>query len=249
MNSRLVAIAGVALVMLAGCVGSGPAVPEVGSPITTPQQVYAAIGASETVGVGTDEPLREAWPRVLWRTTLPDAVYLNMGIGGATTGEALRYQVPETVAADPNIVTVWLNVNDLIARVPVRVYARQLDSLVGRLGSGGAAVFVANTPRLDSLPAYLACRPSPPVGGPACVAGRQLPPPDRIRAAVAAYNRAIQRVATRRGATVVDLHALGDTPVLHPTYVSPDGFHPSAEGAAVIARAFAAAITAAGSAG
>ena len=233
----------VSLVALSGCTGSGASAP-IGSPVTTEPLVYAAVGASETIGVGTDDPLREAWPRVLWRTTMPGAVYLNMGIGGATTSDALVYQVPTTVAFQPDIVTVWLNVNDLIARVPVRVYARELDTLLGRLRGAGAAVFVANTPRLDALPAYLACRPAPPAGGPPCVVGRTLPPPARIRAAVLAYNRAIEHIAEEQGATMVDLHALGNTPVLHPAFVSSDGFHPSAEGAAVIAQAFADAMSA-----
>jgi acyl-CoA thioesterase-1 len=245
MNARRAVRIAVCLVVLGACTGSGPVVPGVGSPVTTEPIVYAAVGASETVGVGTNEPLREAWPRVLWRTTLPGAVYLNMGIGGSTTRDALIYQVPTTVAFQPDIVTVWLNVNDLLARVPVRVYARELDSVVDRLRSSGASVFVANTPKLDTLPAYLACRPSPPTGGPPCFTDQILPSPARIRAAVAAYNRAIAEIAVEHDATVVDLYSLGNTPALHPEYVSADGFHPSAEGAAAIARAFAEAMSAA----
>jgi len=244
MSARRLVIA--ALMALAGCTGSGSVAP-IGSPVTAQPAVYAAIGASETVGVGTDDPLREAWPRVLWRSSRPDAVYLNLGMAGSTTREALLVQVPPAIAAQPDIVTVWLNVNDLLARVPVRVYEHQLHTLVALLRGAGAAVFVANTPRLDGLPAYLACRPAPPAGGPPCVADGRLPPPARIRAAVAAYNRAIARVALAQGATVVDLHALGNTPVEHPAAVATDGFHPSAQGAAIIARTFADAIAAAGS--
>ncbi|TMC01696.1 MAG: SGNH/GDSL hydrolase family protein, partial [Chloroflexi bacterium] len=57
-----------------------------------------------------------------------------------------------------------------------------------------------------------------------------------------AYNAAIAAVVAREGATLVDLYAAGDVPDQHPGYVSRDGFHPSAEGAAAIAATFAAAL-------
>src|SRR5437667_5120333 len=38
---------------------------------TGPPGTYVAIGASETVGVGSDVPLRDAWPQVFFRTALP----------------------------------------------------------------------------------------------------------------------------------------------------------------------------------
>jgi lysophospholipase L1-like esterase len=212
--------------------------------------VYAAIGASETVGIGTEDPIREAWPRVLWRTALPQAAFFNLGVPGSTTAEALREQVPAALSIRPDVVTVWLNVNDLIARVPPATYERQLTSVVHRLRRGGATeVLVATTPRLDSLPAYLACRPSPLDGTQPCEitdpgTRAHLPPPTTVRAAVAAYNRAIARVCRREGASVVDLGVFGDAPATHPDYVSSDGFHPSAAGAAAIASVFALALDA-----
>jgi len=229
----------VSVAVLAAC-GAAPSDDAlVGSPVGRPPPVYDAVGASETVGVGTEDPLREAWPRVFWRTALPDAVYYNFGRSGSTTAEALTEQVPQAVAVDPDVVTVWLNVNDLIALVPPSTYEDQLGSLVGRLRRDGATqVLVATTPRLDSLPMYLACRPSPPPDAPPCPVDFVLPPPELVRAAVDAYNRAIVRVTEREGAILVDLGVFGDAPAEHPEYVAPDGFHPSAEGAAAVAGAF-----------
>ncbi len=69
-----------------------------------------------------------------------------------------------------------------------------------------------------------------------------MPPPRAIRNVVDAFNREIQRVVTMEGALLVDLNALGDVPRDHPEYVSDDGFHPSSEGAAVVAAAFTTAL-------
>jgi acyl-CoA thioesterase-1 len=237
---RSVAIAFVTCALaIAACSGSGPTGTPVGSPVEGPARVYAAVGASETVGIGTDDPVRDAWPKVLWRNALADAVYYNMGVPGSTTAEALELQVPQALAVEPDVVTVWLNVNDLIAAVPPARYEMQFGRLVHRLrGDGSTEVLVATTPRLDSLPAYLECRPGPPAFGASCPLPSLLPGPTAVRAVVDAYNAAIERVVQREGAVLVDLRRFGDAPADHPEYVAIDGFHPSSDGAAVIARAF-----------
>jgi acyl-CoA thioesterase I len=239
----------VVILGLAGsaCSGSGAASNLVGSPVTTPPIVYAAVGASETVGVGTPDPLRQAWPRVLWKTTLPGAVFYDFGVSGSTVAQAQQEQVPGALAVDPNVVTVWLNVNDLIARVPAATYEFELDRMVHDLRRGGRTqVLVATAPRLDSLPAYRACYPSL---SPSCTiadqlrtSGFALPSPAEVRSLVHGYDDAIRRVVAKEGAILVDLGALGNAPAQHPEYVADDGFHPSAQGARVIAATFAAAM-------
>ncbi|TMD86438.1 MAG: SGNH/GDSL hydrolase family protein, partial [Chloroflexi bacterium] len=80
--------------------------------------VYAAIGASETYGIGATDRYRQAWPQVFFNDVLPrSAVLYNFGIPGATTAQALQDEVPAAIAAHPTVVTVWLNVNDLIRGV------------------------------------------------------------------------------------------------------------------------------------
>lgn len=213
--------------------------------------VYVAVGASETAGFGADVALREAWPRILYREAMPpETVFVNLGLPGATVAEALQRSVDHAVELAPDVATVWLNVNDLLAAVPPTDYGRQLDTLVGRLRRGGATrLLVANTPPLDHLPSYLACRPDPPAGGPACRAGAELPPPDLINAAVDAYNVVIASVARRHGALLVDLHATAMAARAAGTaesLVSDDGFHPSTAGHASVAAAFAAVLAASG---
>lgn len=203
-------------------------------------RVYAAIGASETVGVGADHPERDAWTQVFYRTSLPEsAVFYNFGEPGATVQQALSRQVPSALAVRPDLVTVWLNTNDLLHQVPPDAYQEQLDTLVGALRQGGRArVLLANTPVLDGLPAYRDCLG--PVRGPRClISSGPVPQPEELRTLVLRYNAAVAAVAERRGAVLVDLNCQGDMAALHPSWVSPDGFHPGTRGYAAVATAFA----------
>lgn len=240
-----------AAVLLAACssgssvhsaTGPGSKLPATTVP-TGPAPLYVAVGASETTGTGTDVPLLQAWPRVLYRDAMPQrTVFVNMGIPGATLSQALQQEVGPTVALRPTIVTVWLNVNDILAGVSAADFEGDLGNLVHQLRRGGATrVLVANTPPVDGLPAYLACRPDPPVALPPCRADTVLPPPDQVDALVDAYNAATQRIVTREGAALVDLHALGlaeRQAGIADALISSDGFHPNAGGAQAVATAF-----------
>jgi len=237
-----------ALLLVAGCSnGGGAAAPRrtVSPPAPTPPPVvYAAVGASETAGIGAKDPRSQAWPMVFYQTALPrSAVMYGFGVPFETTQAALAGEVPAALAVQPTLVTVWLNVDDLAAGVATGDYEARLGQLVHALRRGGAArVLVANTPYLDHLPAYAACR----AGTSACPFAGAVPAPAELNADVDAYNAAIARVAQREGATLVDLHAGGEVPDQHPDWVSADGFHPSAAGYAAIAARFAAALTASG---
>ncbi len=207
---------------------------------TGPAPVYVAVGASETTGVGSDQPLRDGWPRVLHRTALPPgSIFVNMGIPGATVAQALAEEVNQALASRPNLVTVWLNVNDMTNGVTPADYERQLDSLVKSLRRGGTIrVLVANTPPLDHLPAYQAGRL---FGG--------LPSPEVVNQLVADYNAAIARVVQRQGAFLVDLYAVGmaaRAAGTEATFISRDGFHPNTAGHAAVAEAFAQALRSSG---
>jgi lysophospholipase L1-like esterase len=232
-RTRLAGVAlAVAVAVLAGaCSFSKPHV--LPPPADTgPAPVYVAVGASETTGVGSDQPLRDAWPRVLHRIGLPaGSVFVNMGIPGATVAQALAEEANQALAARPNVVTVWLNVNDMLAGVSPADYEAQLDTLVKTLRRNGTIrVLVANTPPLDQLPAYAAGR----LNG--------LPGPEVVRQLTADYNAAIDRVVQRQGALLVDLFAVGMAARAAGTeqsLISRDGFHPNTAGHAAVAEAFA----------
>jgi acyl-CoA thioesterase I len=235
---RRASIAVVSVVSLVGTLFgcSGTSTPDRPDPAAVaPPETYVAVGASESIGVGAERPLVDAWPRVLYRDTLArNTVFVSVGVEGSTVAEALDEQVPLARELRPTLVTVWLNVNDLAAGVPVTDYERQLTELVRALRQeGDVRVLVANTPPLDELPAYQTR------------GGSRFPPPDQVGGLVADYNQAIARVAAAEGADLVDTHAAGIQAVEEGTFaslISDDGFHPSTAGHARIAEVFAAAL-------
>lgn len=218
--------------------GASPGAGGTSEPAVVPSsdgpQVYVAVGASETVGVGADDPATEAWPVVLQRRALHADRLVNVGVSGGTVDGALRAQLPAALAAEPDVVTVWLAVNDLVAGVPPRAYQRRLGRLVHALRRDGAVVLVGNVPRLWRLPAYRACLPGERTEV-ACVLPF-VPPEAEVRAEVATYNRVIRAVVRREGARLVDLSGVPFGARL----TSSDGFHPSTAGHRRIAAAFAA---------
>ncbi len=240
-------------VLLAGCGAGGQvgaaAVPHVsppGTPVT-----YVAVGASESAGIGADDPARDAWPQVFFRTALPRAATLvDLGAPGATVADALRLELPEARRVHPDLVTVWLNVNDLVHGVPPEQYQFRLTKLLRSLRDGGRTpVLVANTPPLDRLPRLLQCQPFAPIATPegGCDRSRRLPISE-VDLAVQRYNDAIARAASATGAFVVDLHAWGESVNRSgdlSRYVGTDGWHPSTYGYRQIAGMFAKAYAAA----
>lgn len=193
-----------------------------------PPPVYVAVGASESVGVGADDPASQAWPEVFRRQALPPGtVFVNLGVEGAITAEALDEQLPGALEAEPDLVTVWLNVNDILDRVAPDQYEQQLAEMVRQLGRGGRTkVMVANTPEIDQLPVVARFGP----------AGAALA--DQL---VRAYNEATARVVAGEGAVLVDLHRASQEAEREGRFaslVAADGFHPSTAGHAEVARLF-----------
>jgi lysophospholipase L1-like esterase len=200
------------------------------------------VGASETAGWGAGNFRTESWPQVLLDLALPDFRLVNLGLPGATVERAIERELPKLKRADPDIVTVWLNANDIFQGVSPARYRRDFAHLLRVIDrTDPQQILVANTPPLDTLPAYRACRPDPPEGGPFCFLGNSLPAPPEMRALVGRYNRIIKMSAKKTGATLIDLHSsalkahkLGTDAAL----VSGDGLHPSTEGHRAIAESF-----------
>lgn len=191
---------------------------------------YVAIGASDTVGVGASDPRNGSWPARV-ATRLPAGTeYLNLGVSGSVASQAAREQVPAAIGAQPQLVTIWLAVNDLNANLSAADYGTALRSVVAPLVSGTTArIFVGDVPDLRSVPAY---------------AGTDMA---ALLTRITAYNVAVTALAaTFPGrVTVVDLFT-GSAPLVSTITVSADGFHPSDAGYALIADRFATAMAGAG---
>lgn len=195
-------------------------------PTANPYAVtYVAIGASDAFGVGTDDPRQDNWPNVLAGELgyLRAKVHLvNLGIPGITVSGAQSAELPVALDARPDVVTVWLAVNDLADNVPLATYTSQLDALLATLrAQTHARVYVGNLPDLTQLPYFANADQT------------------ALRETVMAWNAAIARVVQRDGATLVDLHAYGDVLAQNPQFLAPDGLHPSTLGAQELAAVFA----------
>jgi lysophospholipase L1-like esterase len=211
-NRRALLLAGLASLAL-GCIRRSDASVEAApKPIT-----YVAVGASDTVGVGAGVPEFESWPAVLARKLPPGSKLVNLGISGSLLHQAIDQQLPVAVDAGPDLVTVWLSVNDYIAHVPLEQYGADLDSLLGELNARTeAVVLVGNVPDLSALP----------------IASRL-----DLRA-VDQWNQVIAEATARHQATLVDLRGTWREVADHPEYISSDGFHPSTTGYRRLADVF-----------
>ncbi len=184
--------------------------------------VYVAIGASDVVGEGADNPDTEAWPVVLYERLPKGTVLHRLGVPGSTAEEAVREQLPLAEATTPHLVTIWLAVNDYRNQVPLDAYRKHLDEIVRRMTATGAHVFVGNLPDLGGIPELA-----------------QSASPGRLAALSSEWNSTIAEVVLDNGALLVDLKAASegmddDMAML----ISADGFHPSTLGHIALAEIF-----------
>jgi lysophospholipase L1-like esterase len=211
-----------------------PTSPATTAPATATPSVgvrYVAIGASDTVGVGASDPTKGSWPSlVASRLPAGSPPYTNLGVSGSLALQAVTQQLPGAIAQKPDIVSVWLAVNDLNATIEAASFADALGQIVdGLVAKTGATIFVGNVPDLRAVPVY---------------AGQDKA---RLLAGIQAYNDAIAAIAARNPTRVkvVDLFT-GSAALVSTGTVSPDGFHPSDEGYELIADRFAGAMRASG---
>ncbi len=187
---------------------------------------YVAIGASDAFGVGTGDPKHDNWPTVLAQDLGGDVHLINLGIPGITVEGARNEELPIAIDAHPDVVTVWLAVNDMAASVPLDTYRQQLGALLSSLKQHTQAqIFVGNLPDLTLLPYFSGSNQA------------------ILSATVRAWNAAIAEVVAANGATLVDLYSGWHELALHPEYLAVDGLHPSTVGAQRLAQVFASVIT------
>jgi len=210
-----------ALVITSGCGGSSPTAP--GSTI-----VYAALGASDAVGIGAS-PMTEGYVFVVsrrldgLRAGLRVGVRLsNLGILGASVDTIAGTPLQQAIAAGPHVVTVWTGSNDVVRGAAPAAFADTLDRLLGELRARTTAtIFVGDLADLTKAPQF-----------------RNQPDPDVTPARLAAFNQAIDAVVTARGCVLVRLSTLA----IDDGSFAIDGFHPNNTGYGRIADAFWAAM-------
>src|SRR5205823_3212422 len=112
-------------------------------------------------GFGADDPKTQSWPVDLSAQFGKGTRLVNLGVPSILLHQALSVELPVALDAHPDLVTIWLAVNDLDNHVPLSNYAYDLDSLLGRIqtASPHTRIAVANVPDLTLLPYFSAVDP------------------------------------------------------------------------------------------
>ncbi len=186
---------------------------------------YLAVGASDAFGIGA-EPLQEGYVYRIAEAVedrTGDVDLLNLGLPSAEVGTiAAATDAALDQGFDPDLVTVWVGANDLIAGQSPEDFADGLGGLLEDLAATDATVLVANLTDLTELPAF-----------------RDTEEPEEVtEARVAAFNTVIEDAVAANDLTLVDIADVQFDDQL----VADDGFHPSTDGHAALAQAFLAAL-------
>ncbi|MGZ3623139.1 MAG: SGNH/GDSL hydrolase family protein, partial [Ktedonobacteraceae bacterium] len=178
---------------------------------TSNQITYVAIGASDTFGIGTSDPYMENWPTDLADKLNQKVHLINLGIPGTTLHEALRLELPVAIDSHPKLITIWLGVNDIADKVPVKSYTHDLDMMLTRLwtGTASAQILIANIPDLTLLPYFASYNQQD------------------LHNVIDEYNLAIAQEAQQHHAILVNMSQQNYNLRTHPEYISNDGLHPT----------------------
>jgi len=180
--------------------------------------VYVALSASDGLGMGSAGP-HESWVARVHERMGKRTKLVNIARPNALVWDINDAELKRAVEAKPQVVTVWLGVNDFRLLVPLSEYSKQLDQTLAALKKTGAEVYVGNLPDVSLLP--------------------WVPPflKSFVRSEAERWNAEIKVQARRNGAHVVDLFA-GLYVVDPNSFLSPDGFHPNAAGYRRVAEVF-----------
>jgi acyl-CoA thioesterase-1 len=185
---------------------------------------YAALGASDVVGIGAT-PLTNGYVYLIGDSVEQqrgETVHLeNLGIPGADVGTIRKVSIEILKrSATPNLVTVSTGANDLIQGDAVASFEQDLQRLLSDVRSlaPNSTIAVATIPNLLEVPRF-----------------RENPDRDVTENRLASFNAAISRQATAANAQLVDLYSV---PLSDSLVSEIDGFHPSDAGHRVIADQF-----------
>ncbi len=213
----------------------------------------AVVGDSLAVGVGSGNP-SEPVRRTSYAARLAAQAGSRLesaAVSGARVEDALA-QASVVASNAPTVVVVWIGSNDALFAAlsadpsrltPPARFDRAFREAVRRISGTGATLVVATVPDVTRTPR---------------AAGLSAAQAAAIRNRVALFNRAIADTARAAGALLVDIHGLLEAAHREGVRVglrllttradgglfSPDGFHPSATGQAILANAFIDAINA-----
>jgi acyl-CoA thioesterase I len=193
--------------------------PMPGGPVT-----YVALGASDAVGVGSNSPGSQGYVPLIAAHLPKGSHSINLGISGIRLHEALSEELPLALTTSPDLITVWLVVNDFIGGVTYNDYMHDLNTLLQQLhASTHARIVMADLPDLTRVPAFT---------------HETSTQKSRMLQAIQQWNKGIAQLARQYGVVLLDLFIQGSQLTAHPEYISIDGFHPSPTGYVQLANYF-----------
>lgn len=189
------------------------AAPSLASPLP---HSYAALGASETYGVGAT-PYHRGYAYLVAHD-LGARHFVDVGIPGTTLPAGYEIELTRALEIRPSLCTVFFGVNDLRAGIHRDVFTQDLHDLVATLRRAHSQVIIIGIPNLALVPAVAAMHLA------------------NLRQVINSWNAGMREVARETGARFFDLTRYDAEIKNHPRYVAPDGLHPSNAGHARLAQ-------------
>ena len=164
------------VLVLSGCTAGTHRSPGLARAVNAKATTLLTIGGSATEGDGLPDRLHDAWPYLFFDEAFPVSTSLvNAALDDATVKNAQADQVPLAQEVRPQVVAVWLGIDDLAEHTPIDQFASELRALIEELRATGAQrILVADLPRVFGVGAV-------------------------------SYNAAIRRVVQSTNATLVEL--------------------------------------------
>lgn len=183
---------------------------------------YLALGDSFTIGTGTTPD--RSFPAVLvlaWWEAGIECDLRNPAVNGYTTDDLIREELPLVESFAPDLVTVLIGANDIVAALRERAvvtavaedrYRRQLRRIFERITAGAPAARVFALPQPDwSL----------------TPGGASFGVLATLAKSIERFNEIIREEAERAGGTYIDIFPLMREQ-MRTEMTAPDGLHPSA---------------------
>jgi lysophospholipase L1-like esterase len=183
---------------------------------------YLALGDSFTIGTGTTPD--RSFPAILvkhWHDRGDEWELRNPAVNGYTTDDLIREELPLVAATCPDLVTLLIGANDIVAAFGERGavtesdaarYRDQLRRIYERITSDAPTARVYGLPQPDwSLTA----------------GGSSFGDAKAIAAAIEGYNQIAREEVERAGGAYVDIFTLMREQ-MRKGMTAPDGLHPSA---------------------
>ncbi|HCG02355.1 MAG TPA: hypothetical protein DEV93_17660 [Chloroflexi bacterium] len=210
-----------AAAMLAGCSQSGagsqlspsPTEPSLLPPLPG---TYAALGASETYGVGA-VPHTNGYAYRL-SSLLGATHFVDAGVPGTTIDAAYQGELTSALNARPSLCTVFFGVNDLRAGVTRQSFLLDLHDLVATLREARCRVLIVGLPDVSKLPAVTRQH----------ISG--------VGSVVQSWNSGMSTIARQTHSRFLNLQPYGNEMASHPGLIASDGLHPSNSGHARLAQ-------------